>query len=86
MLISPGPGPPSQTGKNQGEFAGATDEPEKRCWPVAVAVVGSASPIEPTVSKREDAMPYVKVGQESSGPIGLYNEDYWSGRPWIARR
>ena len=53
---------------------------------MAVAVVGSASPIEPTVSKREDAMPYVKVGQESSGPIGLYNEDYWSGRPWIARR
>ena len=29
LLISPGPGPPSQTGKNQGEFAGATDEPEK---------------------------------------------------------
>ena len=34
----------------------------------------------------EDAMPYVKVGQESSGPIGLYDEDHGSGRPWIARR
>ena len=31
-------------------------------------------------------MPYVKVGQESSGPIGLYDEDHGSGRPWIARR
>ena len=31
-------------------------------------------------------MPYVKVGQESSGPIGLYDEDQGSGRPWIARR
>ena len=31
-------------------------------------------------------MPYDKVGQESSGPIGLYDEDHGSGRPWIARR
>ena len=31
-------------------------------------------------------MPYDKVGQESSGPIGLYDEDQGSGRPWIARR
>ena len=30
-----------------------------------------------------EAMPYLKVGQENSGPIDLYYEDHGSGQPVV---
>ena len=32
---------------------------------------------------KEEAMPYIKVGQENSGSIDLYYEDHGSGRPVV---
>src|SRR5207245_571174 len=32
---------------------------------------------------KEEAMPYIKVGQENSGAIDLYYEDHGSGRPVV---
>jgi hypothetical protein len=35
------------------------------------------------VNGTEEAMPYIKVGQENSGSIELYYEDHGSGRPVV---
>src|SRR5438128_10906805 len=32
---------------------------------------------------KEEAMPYIKVGQENSGAVDLYFEDHGSGRPVV---
>src|SRR5260370_10777072 len=32
---------------------------------------------------KEEAMPYIKVGQENSGATDLYHEDHGSGRPVV---
>ena len=86
LLISPGPGPPSQTGKNQGEFAGATDEPEKRCWPGGGRSCGIGFTNRTDRLKKGGCDAVRQGGPGEFWPDRVVLQDYWSGRPLIARR
>ena len=47
-------------------------------WSLRPRSQGPADPYRPAT--REDALPYVAVGQENSAPLELYYEDHGSGR------